>query len=118
MADAPISHYSFGRIIIGGGTYTSDVIIFPDRVNSHWRRQQGHLLTPGDLAEVVGAAPGLLIIGTGNSGLMKVPAETVAFLKAQGIEVEILPTAAAADAYNRAYSEGEAMVVGAFHLTC
>lgn len=31
-----IDHYSFGKIIINGKTYPSDVIIYPDSVDSSW----------------------------------------------------------------------------------
>lgn len=31
-----VDDYSFGRIKVGGKEYTSDVIIYPDRVDSSW----------------------------------------------------------------------------------
>jgi len=31
-----ISDYRFGRIVIDGKTYTSDVIVYPDRVDPSW----------------------------------------------------------------------------------
>lgn len=42
----------FGCIVIEGKRHTSDVIIFPDRVVSHWLRQTGHGLVPEDLERV------------------------------------------------------------------
>lgn len=35
-----INSYDFGRIVVDGKAYTSDVIIFPDRVNSYWWRKE------------------------------------------------------------------------------
>ena len=43
-----IDSYSFGRIVINGKTYTSDVIIFPDKVDASWWRKEGHLLQLAD----------------------------------------------------------------------
>jgi len=33
-----IESYSFGQMVIDGQEYTSDLIIFPDRINSSWWR--------------------------------------------------------------------------------
>ncbi|RMG02102.1 MAG: hypothetical protein D6726_08240, partial [Nitrospirae bacterium] len=68
-----IESYSFGRIVIGGNTYTKDVIVLPDGVFSPWWRKEGHLLHMEDLAEVFPVNPAVLIIGTGYSGVMRVP---------------------------------------------
>ena len=60
-----VEHYSFGKITIDGQTYTSDVIIYPERVDSSWWRKQGHNLQIEDMAGVIKAEPGVVIIGTG-----------------------------------------------------
>jgi hypothetical protein len=60
-----IAAYRFGSIEIDGHTYTSDVIITPERVVDSWWRQQGHSLAVADLADVVAARPEVLVIGTG-----------------------------------------------------
>lgn len=111
-----ITNYSFGRIEIDGKVYTSDVIIYPDRVNPSWWRKEGHLLQPVDLDEVVAAKPSVLIIGTGASGVMEVPPETVRFLETRGISVRVGRTAEAVKLYNTT-PKGRP-VVAALHLTC
>jgi hypothetical protein len=111
-----IEHYSFGRITIDGKTYTSDVIIFPKKVNASWWRKQGHNLEVEDLAEVLAEEPGVLVIGTGAYGVMKVPEETIAHLSAKGIEVHIAKTDDAVGLYNKL--QGHKVVVAALHLTC
>ena len=68
-----IDSYSFGRIVINGKTYTSDVIIYPDRVHAPWWRKDGHLLQLADLAEALQAKPDVLVIGTGYAGVMRFP---------------------------------------------
>ena len=67
-----IDSYQFGRIVVSGKKYTSDVIIFPDRVTDNWWRKTGHQLCLKDIAEVMTENPEVLVVGTGDSGLMKV----------------------------------------------
>jgi len=80
-----IESYDFGRIVINGRTYTTDVIVLPDRVFSSWWRRAGHKLVPADLDEVVAARPDVLVVGTGYSGLMRVLPETETYLAEQNI---------------------------------
>jgi len=111
-----ITHYSFGKIVIDGRTYTSDVIIYPDRVDDKWWRKEGHRLQPEDLTGVVEAEPEAVVIGTGNLGLMKVPAETIAYLQSRGIEVHSAPTGRAVDFFNKLQTKKR--TIACLHLTC
>ena len=118
-----IKHYSFGNITIDGKGYTSDVIIYPDRVDSSWWRKEGHNLQIEDLGDVVKAKPDILVIGTGASGVMEVPKETVTYLESKGIKVYAVRTGEAVDLFNKLQSKsgggGKAeVVVAALHLTC
>ncbi|MEJ2684560.1 MAG: Mth938-like domain-containing protein [Candidatus Sulfobium sp.] len=111
-----IDDYSFGRIVIDGKTYTSDVIVYPDKIDPSWWRKQGHYLQEEDLADVVAAGPDVVIIGRGYSGVMEVPQKTVAFLESKGIRVFVEKTGKAVETFNK--QRGTGKVVGAFHLTC
>jgi len=111
-----IERYSFGSITIDGRTYTSDVIIYPERVDASWWRKEGHSLNIVDLADVLKKKPEVLLIGTGSSGLMKVPKETLSHLESQGIEVHVALTAKAVEIFNKLQSAKR--VIAAFHLTC
>jgi hypothetical protein len=111
-----IEHYSFGSITIDGRTYTSDVIIYPEKVDASWWRKEGHNLNIVDLTDVLKAKPEILLVGTGSSGLMKVPKETLSHLESKGIEVHVSLTAKAVELFNRLQSERK--VIAAFHLTC
>ena len=111
-----IEHYSFGRITIDGKTYTSDVVICPDKVNASWWRKAGHNLEVADLAEVIIANPEVLVIGTGATGLMKVPKETISHLESKGIEVHIERTEKAVELFNKLQKDKK--VIAALHLTC
>jgi hypothetical protein len=111
-----IEHYSFGKIVIDGKTYTSDVIIYPGRVDSSWWRKEGHYLQAADLSDIIEARPDILIIGSGFWGVMTVPPETVGFLASKGIETRVERTDKAAELFN-SMGDGNT-VIAALHLTC
>jgi hypothetical protein len=112
-----IESYSFGRITVDGQTHTNDLIILPDGVRPGWWRKLGHSLHQDDLTAIVEAGPGVLVIGTGNLGRMKVPQQTVSHLEAHGIRPIVERTAEACQRYNELASQGKA-VAAALHLTC
>ncbi len=111
-----IEDYSFGKMLISGKTYTKDLIIFPDRINSSWWRKEGHLLQLEDLEDVIKERPELLIIGTGYYGVLKVPEDLIRDLKARGMEVIVEKTSEAVKVFNR--RDMTKKTVAAFHLTC
>jgi len=110
-----IDTYSFGRIVIENREYRKDLILLPHRIITPWWRLEGHLLQEADLAEVIEAAPEVLIVGTGASGMMRVPERLVEALAAKGIRVVAAPTEKAVEQFNRSAA---GPVAGAFHLTC
>jgi hypothetical protein len=111
-----IDDYAFGKIVIDGRSYTSDVIVYPDRVDASWWRKEGHTLQEADLADVLAAEPQILVIGTGFSGIMQVPPQTEDFLRSKGIRVYIEKTGRASAIFNENKAAGK--IIGAFHLTC
>jgi len=111
-----IDAYEFGSIEIDGERYTSDVIIYPDHVDTSWWRREGHGLCPEDLGEAVKASPDLLIVGTGAHGVMRVPEATRQWVEEQGIELIAMDTKAACDEFNR-QADSRRTVAG-LHLTC
>ncbi|MBE0433690.1 hypothetical protein IBX73_09540 [candidate division WOR-3 bacterium] len=111
-----IDTYRFGKITIAGKTYHRDVIIYPDRVDSNWRRQQGHVLEPADISEVTDSKPDIIIIGTGQPGLMHVSNKTLEQMKKLKIETMVMPTEQACKEYNRIARHKN--VIACLHLTC
>lgn len=111
-----IDNYSFGNIVIDGKAYNSDVIIFKDYVDSSWWRKEGHKLQIVDLESVIRAKPEVLIIGTGAYGAMKVPDETMNYVKSKGIELYIYTTPEAVKEFNKLQDKKH--VIAALHLTC
>lgn len=82
-----IEHYTFGRIIVNGKEYTRDLIIYPEKIYSNWWRKEGHKLQIEDIKEVLEYKPDILIVGTGYSGLMKVPKEVREKIEEKGIKL-------------------------------
>ena len=111
-----IESYEFGRIVIGGKGYNTDVIIYPDHVEDNWWREEGHSLSPVDLWTVVQAKPKVLVVGTGRSGLMRVLPETEKYLREQGVRLIAERTTEAVRIYNQLCQSTR--VVAALHLTC
>ena len=96
-----IDSYSFGKIVIEGKIFNSDVIIYQDNIDHKWWRKEGHLLQKEDLYDVLKHRPKILIVGTGNPGLMKVPEETKQYIKSKGIKLIIDNTEKACKIYNK-----------------
>lgn len=112
-----IERYDFGTITVEGATYTSDVIIYPKEVDAAWWRAEGHNVAVEDVRRIAAAKPETLVIGTGYYGRMRVPEETLKWLAAHNIQVEIAKTGEAVKLFNRLQREA-ASVVAALHLTC
>jgi len=114
-----IDSYDFGTIVINGKKYTTDVIVFPDRVRDRWWRKEGHCLHLEDLQEVLDPTipPEVLVIGTGYSGVMRVPNELVKELSSRRIQVIAQPTKQACQTFEGLLKSGRG-VVAVLHITC
>ena len=111
-----VDSYQFGLIVVNGKKYTSDIIIFPERVRGSWWRKSGHQLCLGDIAEVMTENPEVLIVGTGASGLVRVLPEVQEELEAQGIKLIVEPTSEACNIYNQLCHSQR--VIATLHITC
>jgi hypothetical protein len=111
-----IDSYNFGKIVIDGKNYNSDLILFEDRIKSNWWRKSGHMLIPKDIKGILEDKPEILIVGTGAFGYMVVSDETKKILKENNIKLIAQKTNEACKTYNKLSKEKK--VVAAFHLTC
>ena len=112
-----IDAYTFGRIVIDKKEYTRDVIIYPKRVDSSWRRKTGHELTPEDIQEILKLKPETLVVGLGHDGCLEILPETKRVLTEHGIQLRAVRTNEACFLYNELSKAGK-RVVAALHLTC
>jgi hypothetical protein len=111
-----IDSFSFGNISVGGTIYAGDVIIYPERVQTPWFREEEHRPQVSEFADIVKAAPEILIIGTGYAGVMSVADQVRNYLTSKGIDVRVEKTKAAVELYNSLL--GKERVVAALHITC
>ena len=112
-----IDSYRFGEMLVNGRSYTSDLIIFNDRIEDQWWRENGHMVMLQDLGDVITAGPEVLVVGRGKLGAMKIPEVTADAIEEAGIQLVDARTEEAVEVFNQIAGTGKA-VVGAFHLTC
>lgn len=111
-----IDSYEFGRIVIRGKEFQSDVIVHEESVEANWWRKEGHSLQVDDLDAILRKRPKTLIVGTGHSGTLKVKPDVIMVLESSGIELIVKRTQEACEEFNR--RAGSKGVVAALHLTC
>jgi len=111
-----IEQYIFGKIKINGESYSSDLIIYSDKINTSWWREKGHLVQIKDIDEILKYKPDILIIGTGYMGLMKVEQKVKEELSNLKIKFYIERNKKAVEIFNNIQTDKK--VVAAFHLTC
>ena len=112
-----IDSYQFGKIVIDGSSYNSDIKIIHSVVHPNWWRKQGHLLLSDDIEDILQSKPSVLIIGCGASGMMDVAENTQQVLREHNINFEILDTKKAVQRLNE-LSKEDADYAAALHLTC
>jgi len=111
-----IKSYSFGKIIINNKVITSDLIIYPNRIDDNWWRQKSHLLQLDDISDILASKPDKIIIGTGFWGLMKIDKKVISKLKDLNIELIAKKTEKAVEIYNQISSKQN--IIMGLHLTC
>ena len=112
---------SFGAITIGGETYERDVLI---RLGGAVKKRKkklskavsgtSHVLSLDEARHVYQKGAEQLIIGSGQSGLLRLSDKAAGYLRGKGCKVELLPTSQAVEAWNVA----QGAVIGLFHVTC
>jgi len=110
-----LGKYHFGRIEVDGVPYEQDLEILLQEVRA-WRRKEGHRVYSEDLAGVLAEGPQVLIVGTGYTGLLRVTPMAERLVRDRGIELDVLRTGEAVDAYNELAPRKR--VCALLHLTC
>ena len=116
-----INHVSWGRLEVEGRAEPyKDAKLFPGGSREWNWRETGTNHVPGiqqaDVQELLDHGAKIIVLSRGMKECLKVPPETLEFLKKRQIEAHVLPTAEAAQLYNR-LAETES-VGGLFHTTC
>ena len=114
--DIMIDNYTFGKFVVDGKTYESNIILIGKKV-SKARYLPNHELSINDIYPLVEYNPEYIIIGTGASGVMPVPEEIEDFIKEKGIKLIAEKTGDACRTYNSLVSEHK-KVATFLHNTC
>ncbi|MCD4719709.1 MAG: MTH938/NDUFAF3 family protein [Desulfobacula sp.] len=113
-----IDAYQFGRMIINGKPFTTDLIILSSGiVIDNWIRKTGHFLEYNDIKALISAEPEDIIIGTGASGRMQVDENLLSLFDRLTINVDIDSNKRAVELYNQKIKINR-KVGACFHLTC
>jgi len=112
-----IEEYHFGSITILGKVYHYDVEVRWSGEVLKWQREESHSVVKEDIKRAIEEEPGLIIIGTGESGFMNVLEETKEKIISQGIGLIIEKTKKAIEIFNKEQKNGR-KIIGLFHLTC
>jgi len=63
-----ITNFSFGRIVVNGQNFTTDIKIVQGALVSDWWRKSGHTVEVEDLQDALDTQPDILVIGQGQPG--------------------------------------------------
>jgi hypothetical protein len=116
-----IDRTEFGMIEIAGEKYEHDVLIrLGERVKKRKKALSkevygtSHVISLAEAEHIYEDRVEKLIIGSGQTGMVKLSKEAAEFFKSHGCQVTLLPTPQAIEAWNQAAGA----VVGLFHVTC
>jgi hypothetical protein len=116
-----IDQTSFGSITIEGVVFEHDVIIRLDGTVTKRKKKlskaiygTSHIISLEEAIHVYQAGAERLIIGTGQSGMVKLSDEAADYFHRQKCPVELLPTPQAL----RVWNEAKGAIIGLFHVTC
>jgi hypothetical protein len=116
-----ITQVSWGRLTIEGKSESyKDAKLFPGGSREWNWRETGTKHVPGilpaDVQELLDHGAKIVVLSRGMAKCLRIPRETLDFLKERQIEAHVLPTKEAAELYNRLAEERP--VGGLFHTTC
>ncbi len=111
-----IDSYTFGKFIVDKQTYESNIILLGDKVKPA-RHLPGHELKIDDFIELIDYKPEIIIIGTGESGVVKPQQEIINFIEEKEIKLLIEKTGDACNTYNNLIKQGK-KVAAFLHNTC
>jgi len=112
-----IDSTKFGEITIEGKTHYSDVFVYWDGEVEETRTFTRHLFSKEELNILLKKNPEVVIVGTGDSGFLKVSDDARAIAKEKDIELIELITSEAIRKFNELVESGK-KVVAFMHVEC
>ena len=111
---AKIDSSYFGSMIIDGKKFDRDLQILPS--GEIRERERTHIVSKREISDLLMHEPNVIVIGTGNSGLMKVDADGIVVCQLEGVEIISKPTPQAVQEFNK-LNRGR-KIAAVFHVTC
>ena len=111
---AKIDSSYFGSMIIDGKKFDRDLQILPGGESRE--RERTHTVSRNEIADLLMHEPEPFIIGTRNSGLMKVDKDAFVSAQLEGVEIISKPTPQAVQEFNK-LNRGR-KIAAVFHVTC
>lgn len=121
MMKPKIDKTKFGSITIEGEKYDHDILI---RLSGNIEKRKkklsrevfgtSHIISLAEAEYVYEPGAESLIIGTGQSGMVKLSDEASAFFQDRQCKVKLSPTPDAIECWN----EAKGSTIGLFHITC
>jgi hypothetical protein len=112
-----INSTEFGSITIDGKTYDSDIIVSWDGEIKEARTFVRHLFGNNELKELIKKNPDVIIVGTGDSGFLKVSDEVRSLCKQKNVELVEMISKKAIEKFNDNLKKGKKVIVF-IHITC
>ena len=116
-----INSTDFGSITIEGQTYENDVVIRLDgKVTKRKKKLSkavfgtSHKISLDEAKDVFEPGAERLIIGTGQTGMVKLSDEAAEYFKKKDCQARLYPTPEAIRVWNKA----DGKTIGLFHITC
>lgn len=116
-----IKETHFGSITTNAVTYDHDILIRLDGTVKKRKKKlskqvfgTSHIISLAEAEYVYEEGASLLLIGTGQSGMVELSPEAQAFFDQKNCQVEMLPTSQAIVRWNTL----EKPAIGLFHITC
>jgi hypothetical protein len=116
-----IDRTKFGSMTIEGEQYDRDLIIRLDgKIEKRKKKLSkavygtSHTISLDEARHVYQEGAALLIVGTGQYGMVELSDEAAGYFEEKGCEVERLPMSEAILAWN----EAKGATIGLFHVTC
>jgi hypothetical protein len=116
-----IDKTKFGSITVDGERYEHDLLI---RLNGKVEKRKkklskevygtSHIMSLAEADYVYEEGAETIIIGSGQSGMLKLSDEAAAFFRQKKCKIELLPTPEAIHLWNKS----ESSTIGLFHITC
>ena len=116
--ETAITHYSFGKMVIDGHPYESDLAVLPGGEVCRWSFGPNHEISPDNLNGFVSDQVTTIIIGSGYAGNAHLTAsarDMVAIWKSKGLTVHVVPSSKAVILFNASPKKG---LLAFFHLNC